>query len=833
MAYAVGSTCENRVEKDCELSTLFLFVRHSIADVHLPYLWAPDPMFASATGKDSCMATRYQRSCPLLCLCMVLLTLAASLPPAAPALAAPAPSDDYDHRYVVFLNGIRTSSREDRPLDGAFDAIEHGLRELGVSHFVYFSYSAARYPAECLGWAVGLECLSQVTDPTAMRPVYEEADTKLPVDQQAEVLDWLLNRIVAFDGEARIDLVGYSLGGIVASYWGATTGGASPIRDHVRSLTLIDSPVGGIPMGYIVEEDCGFLLLNPACNVWQDIMEDMFGKPVLRQLQLPGDAEGSIIDTLPQAARNFPLTSIQSTADYLVNDVGLPLCTSGCMFTSVDDRAPVGSGTQYWINAPHVLHFEDELGGDGLARAGLGYLTAVARLNKNHGTPRSHPKTVAWVREAVATLPAIARPGADTTLVQAITTPSIPARPDIVLLADTTGSMGGAIANVQLKAREVIQQVKAVQPDAHFGAAQYKDFFCDPAPYTLDQPMTADAEAVQGAITSSWMATGGCDTPEAQLYALYQLATRAEEVGWRPGSTRIVAWFGDAPGHDPSSGVTLAMAIAALEAARIRVIAVDVSALDGCGGSCGQASAITEATNGRLLALNGAATGLGAPARTGGDGQGGQTTAAALSEIDDVAGAILAGLQSLPVTVTPSVSGCGAHIDVTVEPASATVPSGTTVTFTTTVTVKGEGAPPEAGSCSVDYLLDGRPVADEPGLTTPIAVPSAWAAVAPLVTATAVPAPGANGWSAGPVTVSLKAVDRSGGAGILSLNYRTDGAQSIPDTRVFSDSETIVITETGRTTLTFYAVDDVGNVAQREVLVIQRLHQVWLPLSVR
>ena len=67
----------------------------------------------------------------------------------------------------------------------------------------------------------------------------------------------------------------------------------------------------------------------------------------------------------------------------------------------------------------------------------------------------------------------------------------------------------------------------------------------------------------------------GCDTPEAQLNALFQLATNPS-VGFRTDSTRVIVWFGDASGHDPSNGHTLTEVINALVAAGIEVIAIPV-----------------------------------------------------------------------------------------------------------------------------------------------------------------------------------------------------------------------------------------------------------------
>jgi murein DD-endopeptidase MepM/ murein hydrolase activator NlpD len=310
----------------------------------------------------------------------------------------------------------------------------------------------------------------------------------------------------------------------------------------------------------------------------------------------------------------------------------------------------------------------------------------------------------------------ILAPGTTSTIVHTISTPQIPVKPDIVLLADTTTSMGPYIENVKANASRVITEVRTVQQDAQFGVAEYKDFTptgcsitVSPFAYKLNQAVTADDSLVQAGVNSWSLAGGSCDTPEDNLNALYQVAT-SPEIGWRNDATRIIAWFGDAPSHDPSNGYTLAQINAALTAANIRVIAVDARNLDGCvNSSCGQATEITSATNGKLLSLSSVAAGTTAH------------VAAPPPLEDDVAGAILEGLQSLPVTVEPQVSGCEPYTTVTFDATSKTAPSGEPVSFTTTIAVAEDVPAGTAITCQVDFLLDGKLVTD-PAAAQPILI---------------------------------------------------------------------------------------------------------------
>jgi uncharacterized repeat protein (TIGR01451 family) len=276
-------------------------------------------------------------------------------------------------------------------------------------------------------------------------------------------------------------------------------------------------------------------------------------------------------------------------------------------------------------------------------------------------------------------------PGDSFNVAKTVHTPVIPPDPDIVFLADTTGSMGPAIANVQANATSIMNTIAGTPSvgSPHFGAANYTDFGCtDPFPFHLDQALTATVSDVQTAI-NTWAAGNGCDTPEAQINALFELATNPA-VGFRaPGtSTRIIVWFGDASGHDPSNGHSLGDAISALQTAGIRVIAVPVSTASGDGlDSTGQASAITSATGGVLVSS---------------------------ADPDDVSDAILTGLQNLPVTVSHTESCDNPDGTVSLSPTSSeTVVSGSDVTYDETVSVAATNPGGVTIICTVQFFLNG------------------------------------------------------------------------------------------------------------------------------
>ncbi len=276
----------------------------------------------------------------------------------------------------------------------------------------------------------------------------------------------------------------------------------------------------------------------------------------------------------------------------------------------------------------------------------------------------------------------------------------VPAKPDYYFLADSTGSMGGAIADVKANATNLLANLAGA--DRRFGAGDYKDFPADPYAFRNGAALDAAAGAAAAAI-EAWSASGGGDTPEAGLFGLHQIATASGEspaaVHFRDGSQRTVLMFGDAPSHDPicpgisglAAGVTEATATAELKAAGIKVIAIDVGNLDGdpasgsygygadCpnAGSAGQASRIATATNGLYVKV----------------------------PSDQVASTILNAINYVPDTIVPAAS-CPAGISVAFAPTTTTVVGGTAVTFNETVSV---GATAGVGNhtCTVSFAVNG------------------------------------------------------------------------------------------------------------------------------
>jgi hypothetical protein len=270
-----------------------------------------------------------------------------------------------------------------------------------------------------------------------------------------------------------------------------------------------------------------------------------------------------------------------------------------------------------------------------------------------------------------------ADPGEVIHLTKTVSTPPIPPKPDIVLLVDKTGSMGGELANVKANFSSIVSQVKAVQPDARFAVATYCDFGEATPAFQLFTDLTGDPGALTTAINNVNLCGGG-DAPEAQLNALWQIGNGGDAVTFRPDSSRIVVWYGDNPGHDPSGGHTEADATQSLVDVGAKVLALSTGSANNLDGT-GQATRITNATGGNLL--SGVAAG-------------------------GVSDAILAGLQNLDVTVAGSPT-CDPGLSISLSPASRTVQSGTDAEFDETITVAPDAPQGATLECTVPFTLNG------------------------------------------------------------------------------------------------------------------------------
>lgn len=114
------------------------------------------------------------------------------------------------------------------------------------------------------------------------------------------------------------------------------------------------------------------------------------------------------------------------------------------------------------------------------------------------------------------------------------------------------------------------------------------------------------------------------------------------------------------------------------------------------------------------------------------------------------------------------------------------------------------------GPIEVTLTMDGEVVA-----TDTITAVAATDAVAPITTSTVTDTTGLNGWYYEPVQVTLTAEDNQGGSGVNEIRYSLDGTSFTTYTAPFT------VATPGITTVTFYAVDVVGNEESHKTLLLK------------
>ena len=157
--------------------------------------------------------------------------------------------------------------------------------------------------------------------------------------------------------------------------------------------------------------------------------------------------------------------------------------------------------------------------------------------------------------------------------------------------------MGGAIANVRDERGLDHGSGARGAADAQFGVGGVQGFVGGAFAYRLYQAITARSRPPRPGSTCGRL--GRRRHARGEALRAFRVAPNA--TGFRAGSSRIVVWFGDAPGSRPERRATDSSATAALQAAGSSVIAI--RRRGGANGlePTGQATRITAATGGVFL----------------------------------------------------------------------------------------------------------------------------------------------------------------------------------------------------------------------------------------
>lgn len=142
---------------------------------------------------------------------------------------------------------------------------------------------------------------------------------------------------------------------------------------------------------------------------------------------------------------------------------------------------------------------------------------------------------------------------------------------DLMLVIDTTGSMGDEIRYLQAELGSILGMIRSRHPgvDIRVGFVFYKDIGDNYVTRTV--PLTRDFARAQGELAQHF-AGGGGDYPEAMDQAMI----RAAGQQWRPDAVKSLMLVADAPPHDENIGLTW-RASEVLRHQRVQIVPVAAS----------------------------------------------------------------------------------------------------------------------------------------------------------------------------------------------------------------------------------------------------------------
>ncbi|WP_329070601.1 HYR domain-containing protein [Streptomyces sp. NBC_01429] len=292
-------------------------------------------------------------------------------------------------------------------------------------------------------------------------------------------------------------------------------------------------------------------------------------------------------------------------------------------------------------------------------------------------------------------------PGGSARVDKQVLTPTIPPKPDIVLLVDGTLSMEVPITDLKRDLPDITDAVLTAQPDSRFAVATYGDQQVDADSgevYSVLQGLTHDLAAVtEGVNKLDWqLGQESMGPAEDWINGLWQITDGSGgETVFREDASPIVVLIGDASSHNPSMGHTLDDTILALRNAAIRVVGVDIKTDigDGLNGT-GYAGIPGQIENPRIDPDQADRV----IAETGGKMVNGV-------DEDAVVDAILDGLRDLPTTVGHQLDACDPALTVTLDPPTRSVESGKVAQFDETIQVAEDAPQGTRLTCTVQFLL--------------------------------------------------------------------------------------------------------------------------------
>lgn len=169
---------------------------------------------------------------------------------------------------------------------------------------------------------------------------------------------------------------------------------------------------------------------------------------------------------------------------------------------------------------------------------------------------------------------------------------------DLVLVVDTTGSMGAVLNDVKFNLQKLVANLNATGGSVRVGAVAYKDT-CDREMIRILPLTSLEADGVNtlSAFLGSLQASGGCDWPEKMDAAL----AAAVGLEWRSDVPRSIIVIADAPAHPQDEAAALTVA----EAFKSKLPGAQVSLIDTGSGGHPFMQAVPRSGGGQYVTYNG------------------------------------------------------------------------------------------------------------------------------------------------------------------------------------------------------------------------------------
>ncbi len=499
-------------------------------------------------------------------------------------------------RKVIVLQGINSSSNctddprtpEDERMVGRVAWVRETLQGRDVAQYVQYAEEDFFYFDYGAGYCPDDPETPEIDE--SKNPNYSKIFTCVNgVARSSNILDLLITRILQINDETQIDIIGHSMGGVIAAYWVATHQDDSRLK-NIHSVITFDSPLQGlegskVTVGKLLTclgDDTAWNELHEDSDVMRTIQERQPDTIVpLVTIRAVGDI--SVTDsraTLPGEWRDLhrPMGSHSELWSDPIPDA-LRLVAFAVSTDLHDDRdIPADAFSEGWKEESRLLSifikqsaklagraigssitFEFEgssislvfyncYGGSEKGTAQVRIINPDGTIIREEQIPKTcRGSTVTSRREFsnldngqhafILTITGNGPFDFDAFEVKPNKRPAVEGMHppvDIYFLVDLSGSFTDDLPLFKAQAPGIIATLKASNPNTRFGLSKFEDYPISPfgsaslgdKAYERLVDLTFDTDLVLDTI-SGLFTRSGADAPQSQLPALFQTATGA------------------------------------------------------------------------------------------------------------------------------------------------------------------------------------------------------------------------------------------------------------------------------------------------------------------